>query len=225
MSPPQKPLRHILTLTIISSCLSVLITSGCSKSRDWSKIDKPENFRCKQEKEGVTVAVEAWINDDELEDVFKKDFAKKNILPLRILIYNNGDYTIRFSSTQAKLQLEHGPFSSALTDSQVKQKTQSNESALPVLIYAISGGYAGAIAVLVEQGNIDKNLKMQSAVRETSIDFVVLDPGEAMVGFLFFECPVKKMHKKHLNPQAKLLIKRVCRYKNKPLDFDLVVYF
>ena len=203
--------KYMLIIALIFSTIA-----GCSSKRDWRVIGKPVDYTFRQEKEGLTVAIEPWTRSKDIRALFKKNIGNRT-LALKIVMFNHGENTIRFSSTQAKLCLADGRTSSVLPTSEVSKRLESNEAAVAAIITLATGGYGGIISGIVAGAKAERNWKRQSAARNCSMNLATLDPGEALAGFLFYDLTPSIQ----INPHAYLKINRISRSAGNSISFSV----
>jgi len=204
--------------------LAIMTGTGCASKRDWTLVGKPENYQYRETKNKITVAAEAWTKSEDLKNVFDKNLCEKNILPIRLVIFNYSNQTVRFSSTQAKLRLPKGQLISVLPDSEVSKRVEVNEAGAAGVITILTLGYGAPLAAASAQGNAKKNWKAKNAVRKCSMSLVTLDPEEALAGFVFYDCSLRKLCRENLDPKVDLVIERMPCSVGNPLGFSIPLY-
>ncbi len=210
-----------MIIVAATGVLSLLI-GGCASERNWSEVGQPEDYQYVQTREGVSVAVEPWTKPDDLRTICRKD-PGKDILAMRLVIFNRGDRCVRFSSTQTRVRLSNGEELLPLAVSEVGKRLEANESALAAIIVIGTGGYGGFIASAVSQATAEENWKSQRAARSCSMDLAMIDPGKALTGFLFYKCPPSRKSWRNDVPSVRFKILRMPRSTATPLEFVLDV--
>jgi hypothetical protein len=161
---------------------------GCASARDWKHAGSPADYPGVQEKSAVSVAAEFWTSDDDLRAAFKKTLGD-DTLAVRIVIFNNGKHTVRFSSTQAGLSVDGGPNLPTMPVSDVCKILEGDESAGAMIVMIATAGYGGVIASAVAHSAAEDNWKAQSATRSCSMTLAALEPGRRSPGSFSFACP------------------------------------
>lgn len=168
--------------------LFVSIVGGCQSSRDWTQIGRPSDYPFHEKVDKVVVAVEPWTSWGDLQKLFRKQPGNE-ILILRLTIFNEGEESIRFSSTQAEVRLPDGTQVRPMTPGELASKLETNEAIAAYIISIGTLGYGNLIATAVAEGTREENWKSQQGVRDCAMTLATLDPGEALTGFLFFKHP------------------------------------
>ena len=201
--------------------LLVGLATGCARGRNWMIIEEPDENTSFCTADGVTIAAEAWTDGADMRAAFKKNLLSKDILPIRITIWNRGDSTISFSSTQAKLRLNADTTLSALPFSEVTKRIQVNEMFAAAVIIALTAGYGQGVAELVSHATAEGNWNAQEHLNTTTLDLARIDHGEALTGFVFYDYKAWRRLKIRSNRDIRLEIKRIPRGDNPPLSFSL----
>jgi hypothetical protein len=202
--------------------LDVFVVPGCVPPRDWTRVGQPEEYSFRQQVEGVTVAVDPWTKSGDVEHAFGKNLTSHGILPIRLIIFNNGDKVIRFSHTQAKLCLADGTELSILPHSAVIARTDLNEGVAPVIIYTVIGGRMGIIiAGAVAGATEEENWKVHACNRSCSMDLATLDPQHGLAGFLLYDCKASQLTPCQGAQRSRLRILQMPRADAAPLSFDI----
>ncbi|MGB2820933.1 MAG: hypothetical protein WBF17_08130 [Phycisphaerae bacterium] len=206
----------------LAGAVLVCHAAGCTSERDWSMIGRPEDYPHVQTHDGVSVAVEPWTRDEDLRAAFRKP-PGRDVLAVRVILFNQGPGPVRFSSTQAKLRLPDGTEVSPLPVSEVSKRLEANEGAAGAIIVICTLGYGGAIAQAVSAGTAEDNWKAQRATRSCSMTLALVDPGEALAGFLCYQCPGRRGCWVRDYPQVEFRVNRMPRPKTTPLSFAVAL--
>jgi hypothetical protein len=204
-----------------------LIMAGCGTHvtpRDWKAVGLPADYAFAESAEGVTVAAEPWTNSQDVQGVFGRNLLDRKIVPVRLVIFNQGTTALRFSSTQVKLCCGDAPPLSVLPTSDVSARSQDSQ-ATAATIQLMTVGYGFAVASAVAHATENANRKASVAARSSSMSLVFLEPGEAMAGFLFFEGSPGDFERWNQEPGARLQILRLPRSDGPPLAFSIKVSF
>ena len=210
-----------LTASLTGAVL-VCVAAGCTSKRDWSMVGRPEDYPHRQTCEGVSVAVEPWTRDEDLRAAFKKP-PGRDVLAVRLIIFNRGKKSVRFSSTQARLHLPDGTEVCPLPVSEVSKRLEANEGAAAAIIVICTLGYGGAIAQAVSEGTAEDNWKAQRATKSCSMTLATVDPGEALAGLLCYQCPGRRGGWVRDYPQVELRVHRMPRTGKDPLSFTIAL--
>jgi len=198
------------------------VLCGCSSDRDWAALGEPNNYPHRASLEGVTVAAEAWTRDEDLRTLFDK-LPGKDVLALRLVIFNRSSRSLQFSCTQAKLVLPDGTELRPMPASDVMKRLEANEAAAAAVIYVATLGYGAAISAAVAAGEGEKNWKRLRATKKCTMELVTLDPNEALSGFVFYESPPPGRDWEKAYRQVELRIARMPRTGALPLAFAMNV--
>ena len=203
--------------------LEALVVPGCAPPRDWTHIGRPEDYLFRQQVEGVTVAVDPWTKSEDVAHAFGKDLTSHGILPIRLILFNQGDKTIRFSNTQAKLCLADGMELSILPHSAVIARTDMNETAVPCALIIATGGdvYGRLIAEAIARGTEEANWQVHASNKSCTMDMATLDPNQGLAGFLLYDCKVSQLNRFPGNPHPHLRIRQMPRDEAAPLSFEI----
>lgn len=202
--------------------IAISMTMGCAPGRDWRRISSATDFHFRQTHGDVTLVVDPWLGGSDQRKAFGTSLTSHRILPLRIILYNNGEKTIRFSSTQASLVFPNGQLLRTMPKSTVSDRIQNNETVVAMIILIVGGGsdLSKLAAQAVTQGTAQDNWDDQRAIRSASMELVTLDAGQAMSGFLFFNAG--KLLKREVRDQTHhLQISRISRNEAPSLSFDV----
>jgi hypothetical protein len=217
---------HRLSPASLASSLTgavlACLAAGCASQRDWATVGRLEDYPHAQTREGVSVAVEPWTRDEDLRAAFKKP-PGRDVLAVRLILVNRGTSPVRFSSTQARLHLPDGTEVCAMPVSEVSRRLQANEGAASALIAIFTLGYGGVIAQAVEAGTAEENWKVKRAARSCSMDLAVLDPNEALAGFLCYQCPGRRGCWVRDYPQVDFRVHRMPRSETTSLSFAIAL--
>lgn len=209
----------------ITVILFIGVFCGCqSKDTHWQNAGQPSDYRYTQTQDGVTIAVEPWFEEDKIESVFHADLLDEHILPMRLVIFNMGSETIRFSSTQVKLHMGEEPPQAVMCYSAVTGRVHVNEGAGAAIITIATLGYGAPIAAAVAGGAAGKNNKIQTGVRSSCMELVTLDPNETMAGFVFFDCDTDKLWEVNSKPTADFEIVRMPRSQSAALSYRVPLF-
>lgn len=205
-------------LIILLACTDLLVSwSGCAQGREWAILGSPEDYFFKQSQEGLTVAVDPWNRSEDMAAAFKKNLLSRGILPVRIALFNDGRTSIRFSSTQAKLRLPGGTLLSSLPVSRISEEIDQNEAGAAFVVTILTAGYGSFIGSAIANSVAKDNWEAQSRVRKATLDLVTLDPGHALVGFLFYDYSACKEVCGDQLSDLDLVIQRMPRSQGSPL--------
>ena len=201
--------------------LEALVVPGCAPPRDWTRVGRPEDYPFRQQVEGVTVAVDPWTRSGDVAHVFGKDLTSHGILPIRLIIFNQGDKVIRFSNTQAKLCLADGTALSIMPHSATLERTDANETAAAVVIIILSGGYGQMIAGAIATATEEANWEVHASNKSCSMELTTLDPKHGLAGFLLYDCKVRHLNRCPGNQHPHLRILQMPRDEAAPLSFEI----
>jgi hypothetical protein len=193
--------------SIFLTLLLVCSTGGCTTPRDWTKIGNPNDYPFSNKAENVVVAVDPWTRSEDLNELFKKQPGRE-VLALRLTIFNQGKDVIRFSSTQAEVLLPGGACVRPMTLGEMSRILETHETAVAHIITIGTLGYGGLLAGAISEGNTENNWKSQRAVRTCAMTLAKVDPGQALTGFLFFKHPQSRGSWKDTGP-SEFRIRRV----------------
>ncbi len=213
---------HRVRPASLTAAVLVCLAAGCASERDWSVVGRPEDYPHVQTCEGVSVAVEPWTRDEDLRAAFKKP-PGRDVLAVRLVIFNKGRKSVRFSSTQARLHLPDGTEVCPLPVSEVSKRLEANEGAAAAIIVICTMGYGGAIAGAVSAGTAEENWKAKRATKSCSMELATLDPNEGLAGFLCYQCPGRRGCWVRDYPQVELRVHRVPRSEATPLSFAIAL--
>jgi hypothetical protein len=200
----------------------MMLAGGCASNRNWTMIPPLDQNRHKQQIENVTVAAECWTADEDMRVLFKK-VPRGNVVALRVIIYNYGDKTVRFSRTQLKLRLSDGVELSPVPPSELTESLETQEAAVGAVIIMLTGGYGGGIAGAITESNARDNWNRQSAVRKCTMDLATVDSGQAMTGFLYFRYTGVLPDRDKESPKLTCTINRMPRVSASPLNYEFPV--
>jgi hypothetical protein len=212
--------RALTSLVVLIAALAWGNLGCAASNRDWKHVGSPGDYPCVQEKLAVSVAAEFWTSDEDLRAAFKKTLGD-DTLAVRIVIFNRGTTTVRFSSTQASLCFADGTSIPTMPVSDVCKILQGDESAGAMIIVIATGGYGGVIAAAVANSAAENNWKTQSAAKSCSMTLATLEPAQALTGFLFFRLPDPKRLQANRPSVAELKINRMPREEGEPLEFRI----
>lgn len=204
-------------LAVIASALLILVVSGCASKRDWALVPAVEQNPYRIEAENITVAAECWTSDEDMRALFKKK-PDGSIIAVRMLVYNMGEKTVRFSRTQARLALPDGTELPPVAPSELTGMLETNETAAGAIIIIMTGGYGGGIAHAIIESNARENWERQCAVRKCSMDLATIDAGQILTGFLFFRYPGRMPPPDKETPNLTLTINRMPRVSATPIS-------
>ncbi len=149
--------------------------------------DKPATFQAKaidqypnqQTTEGVTIAAEAFVTDDQAKTAFGKlNPWRYNILPVLVVIRNNSQGAVRLDKMQFEYQLPDHSRADAIPASDVKY---SQGPGKPKLTAGPLGG------IRVGPGKSPLNVP---DIEIRAFSAKMLPPGETASGFVYFETDV-----------------------------------
>lgn len=210
--------------SILGACLlllEALLVPGCAPPRDWTRVGRPGDYPFRQQVEGVTVAVDPWTRSGDVAHVFGKDLTSHGILPIRLIIFNDGHKVVRFSNTQAKLCLADGTELSIMPHSTFTARTDANSTAAAAVIAIISAGYGGVIAETVARAGEEKNWEVHASNKSCSMEMATLDPECGLAGFLLYDCKVRRLNQCRGNQHPRLRILQMPWGKAEPLSFEI----
>lgn len=193
--------------------------SGCA-STPRPSIGTPDSYRFVARSEGVAVAAEPILDDAQLRRLLTKS-PPRNILAVRVIIFNQSDSVVRFSYTQAKLQLSDAVTFSAIPPSEIAKDLEANEGAAAQIIVTTTGIYGAGIAAAISNSAAEDNWRTQAASRKCSLELATLNPGEALDGYLFYKFPQARAHYVRSGTVAILKIGRMPRPNADPLTFSI----
>lgn len=199
-----------------------MILAGCASDRNWTIIPPVDQNPHRQRIENVTVAAECWTADEDMRALFKK-VPRGNVVALRVIIYNHGDTSVRFSRTQLKLRLPSGEELDPIAPSELTESLETREAAAGAVIIILTGAYGGGIAQAITESNARDNWNRQTAVRKCTMDLATVDSGQAMTGFLYFRYPGALPDREKECPNLTCTIKRMPRVSASPLNYEFPV--
>ena len=170
---------------------AVLLTAmlvGCTEETpDWTRIGSAQEYPAHQTNGGITVAAKSWSSPRDRKGLFRSDPGDA-ILAVQLVLWNNSDQCVRFSRTQVSVESPDGPHVRALPGSDVADRIQQNDSGA-MLCHILTLGYGAGIAQGISSAVAEENRKRRKAIQTCSMDLAVVDPDQAMTGFVFFQCP------------------------------------
>ena len=183
------------------------------------QVRSAECYPCRATKLGVTVAAECWSSGEQRRKLFRGDPGRE-VLPVRLIIINNGSSCVRFSRTRAQLRLLDGETLRAVPTSTISEKLQHGDAAA-IIIHVATLGYGGVIAQAVSGATQQENRRRRQATRNCSMELAVIDPGKTLAGFVFFELPSRARAALKDGAAACLVITHLPCDGGEPLSFTV----
>lgn len=170
--------------------------------------------------EGVEIIIEPWNDDVHLKEIFRR--SPKSLVAFRLTMKNQGSTTIRFSHTSAQLVTSSGETLSVIPPGELNNRLYDDASGAAALTLIVP--YIGPIiGASIMGGASADSLRDQHSARDARMDLVLLDPGNQLTGFLFFDDskqnPVRNGREKPLT----LRINRVNRTQGDFLKYEFSV--
>jgi hypothetical protein len=198
--------------------LAAIALSGCAPAvRTDKAMTDASPYR--QTADGVEVVIEPWSDEPHLRSLFRRMPAAP-VVGYRITMKNAGTTTIRFSETAAELRAEDGRTLPVISPNEMARRLLDDGSGgaavavfVPYIGPIIGGSMMGAAS--------DDGLHDQKQIRQTTMDLVLLDPGQQLTGFLFFDDSIKRLPGRPRAGQMTLTLKRVIRSQGTDLHFEI----
>lgn len=142
------------------------------------------------------------------------------VIAIRLTIYNGGTSTIRFSHTSAELVGKAGVVLHVVPPGEMAERVYDDGSAAAGVVTIVTLGYGGAIGGAIMGASSDASLKDQHNVQQGKMDLVLLDPGQQMTGFLFFDDKDSHLLRDHPKDPVTLRLNQVPRSHGDDLRFE-----
>lgn len=176
------PPRAVSSISI-AVCLSIVALAPVSVTR---AADKPgfqakpaDSYVNKQTSEGVTIAAETFITDDQAKEPFGKlNPWRYNILPILVVIRNGGTAAVNVASIHFQYELPDRSRSDAIPAADVKY---TNGPGKPKASIGPMGG--------VKIGKT-KNPLAEVEIENRAFAAKMIPPGETASGFVYFETDI-----------------------------------
>ena len=149
---------------------------------------------------------------------------QKPMLALRLFVANHGTSVIRFSNTTCRLTDESGATIPVISQGEVNARLYDSGSGTAGVIIILTLGYGAPIAAGVMGASEADNHHDQAVTRSQSMDLLLLDPGKAFAGFVFFDDAASGVLRRSGATHLTLHIERMMRgdgIKETPLTFDI----
>lgn len=168
--------RHLPTTMVL--LVFLLSTTACSYTPPKPASQHPEDYPFRVSKIGLTVAVRAFLSEEQLKETLSagEDYLSNNVLPIQVLIRNDTQDEQLLRASFVRLVWSDGSIRSALTPSETFEAVKSS-----VAGGAIMMGVIGAAAASSQNENIMKDLTTVT-LKDTNIS-----PRASATGFAFFK--------------------------------------
>lgn len=170
----DRPLRLVLSIT----ALALGVTSFAADKPTFQA--KPaDQYANKQTTEGVTIAAEAFITDDQAKTAFGKlNPWRYNILPVLVVIKNGTDHSIRVDKMRLQYELPDHSRADAIPPQDVKYSQGPGKPKLSV-------GPLGGVRVGRGKSPLDV-----PEIEIRAFSAKMIPPGETASGFVYFESDI-----------------------------------
>jgi hypothetical protein len=194
---------------------------GCAAGRDPRQLSDSDCSRFTSTTDGVSIAIDPWTRSADLRNLFRHA-PDKPMLALRLVVANHGKTTIRLSDTACQLVDETGQCLPVLSRGEVNARLFDDGGGTAMFIIIATGGYGGGIGAAVMAVNDAENHHDQKMTREQSMELVLVDPGQVLSGFVFFDDASTGILRRKDPAHLTLHIRRVLRGENlPPLAFSI----
>jgi hypothetical protein len=168
--------RLFLVATLVSSCAAYIPQPAT--------LLRIQSAAATGEKDGVAVGASPHLNSERNQEVFQADLRSAGVLPLQIVIRNNGTQTVELRRENFALQILDAQ---ALPPAPGDLVAARLESGVGVVGWTLAFGLAGYLASSTQQGEADNARKAD--LRRKELQSGLLPPGQSASGFLYFLIP------------------------------------
>ena len=165
--------------------LLALLTSACaSYTPQPATLLRIQSAAVSAEQEDLAVGVSPHLDAERNQSVFQADLKRAGVLPLQIVIRNNGQQTLEVRKNDFILRLADGRELSPTPPDLIASRLEGGAG---VVGWTIAFGLAGYIAASTQQGEADN--ARRADLRKKELQDWILGPKESAQGFLFFLLP------------------------------------
>ncbi|KPK98204.1 MAG: hypothetical protein AMJ95_05715 [Omnitrophica WOR_2 bacterium SM23_72] len=168
---------------ILLFLIMVIFLSGCATIQLPELTVKPASqYRLSQNKEGLVISVDPFLEKKRVEELFGTDLLSKGILPVLVVVENNSNSsTFYLQKEQSSLEMAEGESETGIASAGRSLTYQRPDKATTTLFYVSPLIVAGIWQSFEnEREAITKNM-IKNELRERT-----LNPGESQHGLIYF---------------------------------------
>jgi hypothetical protein len=191
--------RNIVTFLTVVCTFTACSTTQIAPTFN---IERPDLYKQNQEQDGLSVAVQPIVSQDELQTFFGDNLLKKGILPVLIVVENrNKTQTYLISIEQISLESDssgnadssHGSVAASSLDTRKATYKKSKEGIGTVAVGALVGGLVTAAILLpaafIDWGPTEHSKAVQHNIVAKSLGKKTLSQDQRHSGCIYITVP------------------------------------
>jgi hypothetical protein len=172
--------------SLASYILIIVVIGGCASYSPTAKPTIPKELTTSESQNGMVaeVGADAYVQADRQKAVFDTDFNKVGVIPVQILVKNQGERQILVRPSDMKLVLADGIQIGSAGNAEVMSKLEKGASTFWMTFFL---GIPGAIAATAADANARGS--RQTDYQAKAFEDTMLAKGDSVIGFVFFIPP------------------------------------
>jgi len=189
---PPMPKKTVLSICLC--CSTIGLSAGCAKySLPDIKVTSTELYNTHKEMEGLSMAIDPYIDKEKMDKFFGMNLTDKGIIPVMIIIENHSKSSYLVEKNAFSIAALDGSFAkdkSLTSERQSMTRTARATSALMLAApFAPFGGVAVIVGLPIASYFDNKEQEIHRQIGNNEISDKTLFPTESMHGFVYLQGP------------------------------------